>query len=88
MDVAGPLLGVNDEDARGADGEVVDIRAGLPGHGQVVENHVAVAGEPVQQPGGLAFAVGAALPGAGLLGGVEAQPPADQRGGGQPGRGG
>jgi hypothetical protein len=37
---------------------------------------VAVAAEAVEQPRGL-FAVGAALPGAGLLGGAEAQPPAD-----------
>jgi hypothetical protein len=45
-----------------------------------VEHHEAVTGEPLQQAGGVALPVGAALPGAGLLGGPEPQPPADQRG--------
>jgi hypothetical protein len=44
-----------------------------------VEDHVAVTGEPVQQAGGAPLPVGAALPGAGLLGGTEPQPPTDQR---------
>jgi hypothetical protein len=51
-----------------------------------MEDHVAVAAEAVQQPRGLAFPVGAALPGAGLGGGAEPQPPADQDGDGQAGQ--
>ena len=51
---------------------------GRVGHGQVVEDHVAVAGEPIQEAGGVALPLGAALPGAGLFGGAEPQPPADQ----------
>jgi hypothetical protein len=49
------------------------------GHRQVMEDHIAVVGEPVQQAGGVLLAVGAALPGADLLRGPEPQPPADQR---------
>ena len=78
VDAAGPLLAVDDEHAAGADHQVIHV-GGRPGHGQVVEDHVAVAGEPVQQPGGVPLPVGAALPGAGLLGGAKPQPPADQR---------
>jgi hypothetical protein len=50
-----------------------------------VEDPVAVVAQAIQQPGGLAFASGATPPGAGLGGRAKAQPPADQRGGGQPG---
>jgi hypothetical protein len=45
-----------------------------------VEDHEAVAGEPAEQAGGVPLAGGAALPGAGLLGGLEPPPPADQDG--------
>jgi hypothetical protein len=51
--------------------------AGEPGMAKSCRTWVAVAAEAVEQPRGLLFAVGAALPGAGLLGGAEAQPPAD-----------
>ena len=78
MDAAGPLLAVDDEHAGGTDHQVIGIRVRVA-HGQVVEHHVALAGEPVQQAGGVALAGGAALPGAGLLGEAEPQPPADQR---------
>jgi hypothetical protein len=49
-----------------------------------VEHHEAVAGEAAELAGGVALAVGAALPAAGLLGGPEPQPPPDQRGHRQP----
>jgi hypothetical protein len=77
VDLPGPLLAVDHEYAGGADHQVihVDVRAG---HGQVVEDHEAVAGEPAKQPGGMPLAAGAALPTAGLLRGPEPQPPADQ----------
>jgi hypothetical protein len=49
-----------------------------------MEAHIAVAAQAIQQPGGVAFALGAALPGPGLGGGAEPQPPADQDGNCQP----
>ena len=69
VDAAGPLLAVNHEYAGGADHQMIDVRAGVPGHGEVVEDHVAVAGEPVQQAGG-----------ASLPGGAQRHPP-DKRAG-------
>jgi len=70
VDAAGPLLAVDDEDARGANHQVIDI-GGRAGHGQVVEDHVAVVGKAAEQAGGAPLTVGAALPGAGLFGGPE-----------------
>ena len=78
VDAAGPLLAVNHEDACGTDDEMIDV-GGRAGHSQVVEDHEAVADQPVQEAGGVALPVGAAPPGARLLGGSP-QPPADQRG--------
>jgi hypothetical protein len=75
VDLAGPLLGVDHEQPAWADDEVVDVGGGAR-NGQVVQDLATVAAEAVEQPRGLLFAVGAALPGAGLLGGAEAQPPA------------
>jgi len=49
---------------------VIDI-GGRAGHGQVVEDHVAVVGKAAEQAGGAPLTVGAALPGAGLFGGPE-----------------
>jgi hypothetical protein len=47
VDAAGPLLAVNHEHTTWAENQMVNIcRRG--GHGQVVEDDVAVAGEPVQ----------------------------------------
>jgi hypothetical protein len=51
VDTAGPLLAVNHEHAGGTDHQVVDV-GGRPWHGEVVEHHVAAAGEPLQQAGG------------------------------------
>jgi hypothetical protein len=51
--------------------------------GQVVEDHVAVAGKAVGQPGGVALPLAAAQPGARVLGGAKPQPPANQHGGSQ-----
>jgi hypothetical protein len=70
VDLARPVLGVDDEHPAGAEDQVVEV-GGRVGHGQVMEDHVAVAAEAVQQPGGLALPCGAALPGQGLAGGAE-----------------
>ena len=73
VDLAGPLLGVDHDSPLGPMTRW-SMLAGGARNGQVVQDLVA---EAVEQPRGLLFAVGAALPGAGLLGGAEAQPPAD-----------
>jgi hypothetical protein len=85
VDLSGPLLGVDHEHPAGADDQVIHVGRGA-GHGQVVQNLVAVPVQAVQQPGGLAFAAGAAPPGAGLLRGAEPQPPGHQGSDGQAGQ--
>ena len=47
MDLSGPLLGVDDEHPAGADDQMVEV-GGRVGHGQVMEDHIAVAAEAVQ----------------------------------------
>jgi len=84
-DLARPLLGVDDEHARPAHHQVIQVRV-RAWDGQVVEDHVAVAGQAVQQPGGVALALAAAPPRARLLGGAEPQPPANQHRGSQAGQ--
>jgi hypothetical protein len=83
VDLSGPLLGVDHEHPAGANDQVIEV-GGRVRHGQVMEDHIAVAAQAVQQPSGVALPCGAALPGPGLGGGAEPQPPADQDGNGQP----
>jgi hypothetical protein len=74
LDAAGPLLAVDHEHAGRTYDEMVGV-GGRPWDGQVVEDHKAVPLEALEQVGGVALPVGAALPGAGLLRGAEPQPP-------------
>jgi hypothetical protein len=69
-DLSGPLLAVDDEHAAWANDHMVQV-GGRVGQGQIMEDHIAVAAEAVQQPGGMALAFGATLPGPGLFGGAE-----------------
>jgi hypothetical protein len=87
VDLPGPLLAVDHEHASGADHQMIQVGVSA-GHGQVMEDHEAVAGKPAKQPGGAPLPVGAAPPAARLLGGPEPQPPADQRRHRQPGQAG
>jgi hypothetical protein len=87
VDLPRPLLGVDHDHPAGANDQVVEV-GGRVRHGQVMEDHIALAAQAAQQPGRLLFAFGAALPDPGLGGGAEPQPPADQgrhRQAGQPG---
>jgi hypothetical protein len=76
VDLSPPLLGVDDEHSAGTEDQVVEV-GGRAGHGQVMKAHIALAAEAGQQPDGVALAFGAALPGPGLVGGVESEPPVD-----------
>jgi hypothetical protein len=79
VDAAGPLLAVDHKHTGRADQQVIHV-GGRAGHGQVVQDHVAVPVEAAQQAGGAPFPLGAAPPGAGLLGGAKPQPPGHQHG--------